>query len=608
MVSLRNYFTITIVMFIIFVLFQSAGVASELLNDYESNPYAGKLEELPGREDVCERAEDGMEQGRERILYIGSGHSSVSGVTQNWAFYKKCDIQRCASPEEYKGLEGAGSGQPLDMAVIDSGSIDWETEGVLDALEELAAAGTNLVFAGLPEESIIEKNRELQKLLGISSIEEKETKAEGIHLYKGFLLGGEAVYFTEDEGIGEKKQDMQLVFPWYRLASGTKTYMSGIMKEEVDYMDYPPIIWRNSLESAYVFAINGDYMEDVAGLGLLSAMSAQAKEYEIYPVVNAQNLVMLNFPGLAAENGDEMMRRYSRSSVNVFRDIMWPDIAAVYRKNGLGISAMLSLQLDYEDSNLPEQEMLIYYMKLLNELNGEAGLSGFSRSDTGLGQKLREDDAFMQESLPDYRFTSFYTAGLPEEEILSALDNSILTDVRTVVEDYSGDAQIIGYVSDKVTKQTVLSDGLRYTYREDFRNKCVETALGYCSVWVDAAEVIYPEDNGLETWQDMEKDFSADLFVNWKNFRGFTGTTVSECDNRIRNFLSLDYKAKRVGDKVHVEVGNLGKTAWFILRINRDYEVSIKGGSMKELEDGVYLIETKDEDLEIALKDKERIL
>lgn len=177
-----------------------------------------------------------------------------------------------------------------------------------------------------------------------------------------------------------------------------------------------------------------------------------------------------------------------------------------------------------------------------------------------------------------------------------------------MVEDYSGDAQIIGYVSDKVTKQTVLSDGLRYTYREDFRNKCVETALGYCSVWVDAAEVIYPEDNGLETWQDMEKDFSADLFVNWKNFRGFTGTTVSECDNRIRNFLSLDYKAKRVGDKVHVEVGNLGKTAWFILRINRDYEVSIKGGSMKELEDGVYLIETKDEDLEIALKDKERIL
>ena len=49
MVSLRNYFTIVIVMCIIFCLFQASGVGSEMLNDYGENPYTEKLEELPGR-------------------------------------------------------------------------------------------------------------------------------------------------------------------------------------------------------------------------------------------------------------------------------------------------------------------------------------------------------------------------------------------------------------------------------------------------------------------------------------------------------------------------------------------------------------------------------
>lgn len=312
---------------------------------------------------------------------------------------------------------------------------------------------------------------------------EKYAAAVGIHLYEGFLLGGEQIYYAEDEEVNEKKQDMELTFPWYTLESGTKTYMSGIMEETVNYMDYPPVIWRNSLKSTFVFAVNGDYMEDASGLGLLSAMSAQTKECEIYPVVNAQNLVMLNYPGLAEENEEEMMRRYSRSSQKVIRDIMWPGIITAYRKNSLGLTAMMALQFDYEDGNMPKQERLIYYMKLLNEQNAETGLSGICISDTKLGDKLREDERFVREGIPNYRFTSFYAGELSEEEIGSVLGNGILADVRTVVEDYHGDSEIIGYVSEQVTKQVALSNGLKYTYREDFRNKCVETALGYSKLY-----------------------------------------------------------------------------------------------------------------------------
>lgn len=48
-------------------------------------------------------------------------------------------------------------------------------------------------------------------------------------------------------------------------------------------------------------------------LGLLNGMITEASEYYIYPVVNAQNLSMINFPAFADENDEEMMKLYSQS-------------------------------------------------------------------------------------------------------------------------------------------------------------------------------------------------------------------------------------------------------------------------------------------------------
>ena len=46
MVSRRNYLTITIVMFIVFFMFQFTNVVLESWKGFEKNPYARKREEL----------------------------------------------------------------------------------------------------------------------------------------------------------------------------------------------------------------------------------------------------------------------------------------------------------------------------------------------------------------------------------------------------------------------------------------------------------------------------------------------------------------------------------------------------------------------------------
>ena len=129
------------------------------------------------------------------------------------------------------------------------------------------------------------------------------------------------------------------------------------------------------------------------------------------------------------------------------------------------------------------------------------------------------------------------------------------------------------------------------------------TALGYSSVWVDAAEIIYPEDDGAETWREVSKNLAGDLSENWKELRAFSRTTVSECDGRIRNFLSMEYQVRKEGDQIFLESDNGGETAWFIFRMNTDFDVSIEGGRLEELEEGIYLIETQKEKVTLTLSE-----
>lgn len=612
MVSRRNYFTITVIMVVVFFLFQFINVALETWNEFEVNPYAEDGEELPGREEAYgmeQEDQDHQDKGegerpeRRKIVYIGNGEEGAGKVVSLWALYTKREAECFDSLNQYEAKKEKEAFLP-EMVILDSAYIDWEQRQELDHLEKYMEEGSNLVFCNLPEPSVIKESRRLRELLGIREVRAEQTAVDGIHLYKGFLLGGETIYQTEDEEENEKRQDMELDFPWYILGTGTKAYMKGIPEDEtVELEDRPGIIWRKSCDNemtSYVFAVNGNYMEDITGLGLLSAMAAESRYYEIYPVVNAQNLVVTNYPGFALENEEEMQRLYAQSMKGVFRDIVWPDLVSIYQRNKLGLSCMLSPQFDYTDDNYPEEDQLIHYMKLLNEQSAEAGLSSVSVSDTPLGQKMAEDQAFMQEALPDYQFSSFYMEEVTQEDVDAVLGEDWLSHVRTVVTEYAGDNEILGFCSEDVTRQSILTDGFKHTYREDFRLKSVETALGYSSVGIDMTKVAY-SGKGEDTWKDISHDLGWNLRYYWKPFQDFDGTTVSECDKRIRNFLSLDYSEERISNVINLQVSGLREPVWFLLRTKDEAIENMEGGSWQRLEDNIYLIKAESEKVSLEM-------
>lgn len=612
MISRRNYLAITTVMLVVFFMFQFTNVALESWDGYEENSYYLDREGLPGESSVYQPGTDltagqngtdaDFSDSRSRVVYIGATGGAEENVVYTWAVYTKQNIDSYASFGEYKKAEKKTKNQSPEMIIINSDDIEWNQKGLLGELEKYADAGVDLVFCDLPDAEMIKDNVRLQKLLGIEEVKSEETEVEGIYLREGFLLGGEAVYRAEDEEERAKRQDLEITFPWYTLGKDAEVYIRGITKDILEEEeDYPAVIWSNRLDKADVFAVNGRYMEDITGLGILTAMSAKSNEYELYPVVNAQNMVLINYPNFASENNKEMRARYGQSMAEMSKNLAWPSLVAVYRQNTLGLTCMLTPQYDYEDERFPKQTELQYYMRRLREQGAEAGLSPDSVSDTYIREKLTDDQRFMEKGLPDYQFSSFYAGGLTESEVETALNEEIVKDVRTVVTDYSGENDIIGYQSEEITRQSSLSDGTVHTYRDDLRMRSVQTALGYSSVRLDMSRVVFPE-NDEETLEKVVSEFGGNIGYYWDDFRGFAGTTVSECDSRIRSFLALDYTDSRKEDTIHLELTGTETPVWFVLRTEGERIVRVNGGSWERLEDGAWLIEAESVDVSIELE------
>ena len=623
MISRRNFFSITILMAVVLFLCMSLNSLKDYWNDYTVNMYTETAENYPSKVNIyipnasreTETAGQTEQEGsmgtayaaRSRVVCIGGEDSASMLRTEEWIAYTKRSCERYLSLSRYQASE---KGEELpEMLVIDSSCVNWESGNEIGFLEETVEQGIHLVFCGLPDPSVLRDQERVRKLLGIRKVAENKAEVKGLHLRDGFLLGGEVFYLPE-ETDREKESAAETVFPggpdfpWLLAGSGTKVYMNGIPADSsVKAENYPMLIWRKSFETAYVFVISEGYMEGAEGLGILSAVSAEIYPYEIYPAVNAQNIILAGYPAFADENADRMEEIYSRSMRQVFQEIIWPAVTSILREYHYKATCMMTPQFDYTDDELPVGEQFEYFLKILHEEAAEVGLSGLCVSQTPVDRKLAEDNAFIEDVLGSYDIVSFYAGSMEDEAISDALDEDILADARTVVKEYGNNAgeDIIGFLSKDVTAQSVLVNGFQYTYRNDFLVRSLETALGYSSMSFDMRNVAFPEDSS-SVWDKLANTIASNVEAYGKPFRKFDRPTSAECDARIRNLLALDYADSRTGDKIVLEVSGISEEAWFVLRTHNESIKDMEGGSWKRLEKDAYLLAVREGEVIITLE------
>lgn len=609
MVSRRNYLTIAMMFVILLFMFQFTGVMKEQLSEYESNEYADDTTTSFQRSDAF-LAEQTSDDACE-VIYVGEAGGAEESVVKTWCSYRKRTFFCSSSLALLDSLQD----DALQVLVVDGSKVTSEEE--VAVLRREAQMGVTVIFATLPQSSVIREYRDLRELLGIRAVIADEIPLAGMHLFSGFLLGGEEIYEVTEPGE-EERQDMNPSVPWYTTGAGTKTYMVGTLSDETieqtvdneiraQYAGMeeeaaknsllPAILWRNSVDTAKIFCVNGDYLADISGVGILDAMMGETYDYDIYPVINAQNLVIADLPAFVSENEEEMQKRYSQSAQAVYQEIVWPSLTSIASRTGAKMTCMMTPQFTYTDEEEPDGENVTYYLKRLKEEHAEAGLSADSMEGIPLSEKIKQDQTFWQTYAPSYRFLSLYADGVKSIGEKSALP----AEIRTVALGSGASGQAVGYLNENVTLQPSTSSGIRHTFLDDFKVKCMETALGYSNITLDFYSVTYPEGDE-DSWEKMSKKIAANLGTYWKAYEAFDATTLTESDVRIRRFLALDYKQQRAGNVITLSLEHREDAAWFLLRLHGEKVTEVAGGSFEEIEDGVYLILAEEDEVSVEVQ------
>ncbi|MCI8529521.1 MAG: DUF2194 domain-containing protein [Lachnospiraceae bacterium] len=623
MVSRRNFFSIVVMMAVLLFMFQFSQVIKENESDYHINVYA--MEEIVPNTPIWRaesqegnapghREQDGM--GGEvqfaasdgaYAAFFGSKKGKVYPVVEQWCVYNKQGLVVYHEPGDYTTERD----NLPEVFLVDTTSINLLEHVAF--FSELTELGIPLVFCNLPQGAEVRKSEDLCALLGIGEVVSEQIEVEGIHLFSGFLLGGGIKYVAVREEE-KKNQDMNLQIPWYMTKGGTKTYMVGILdelleEEEAKNEYFPPLIWRNSFGNAKVFVVNGEYLSDMTGVGILDAMMYEAASYVIYPIINAQNVLVTNYPEFAGENDEIMMELYSRKMEAVQRDIFWPDLAALIERNQLKLTCLFAPQYEYLDETEPSGETVPFYLQQLKETGAEAGMSLTYGEGISLQDKLSRDQQFYASQENPYQYAAAFAEQEDIEQMGGVLTKgALLKDIRTLASDFPVSQPVISWYESGmdgaenygITLQNVTSDVKTHTFSNDLFVRSMETALGYSNVRIDMHDVLWPQSEA-DQWEKMYDSMSSNLNTYWKAFSSFDQTTLTESDGRVRAFLNLDYRDRREEDCIYLETFGAAES-WFLLRIHGEEIASITGAAYRKIEEGTYLLHVTEGAAEIGLR------
>ena len=579
MKKISVYCAVTLLAVIVLLLFQLVGMSLGLFDsDYEINRYA---------------AEEPVVQATSR---------QPAGMTV--AIVGKTALPAVEQACQYLGY------QCLHMRTLQSKALeaDWliwadktlSIETDLPRLTAYSASGKTLVFAQLPQVSLLLQQDDLCRLLGIQAVQSVAVRTQGVRLYDGFLLGGEAMY-----------DDLHPVAPWLQLHAGYSVYLCG-------FVDSPrlakprtlPLLWRACPEKGFVFVCADDWLLRANCVGFFYAMEAQTVRTQLYPVVNAQTMMVQNFPYLSTENVEQINSWYHQTSEKLFFNALLPNVTAVFNNCNYPMTCLFSSCLDGStpDSNI-QWDSLKLYIRLIVGRSGEMGISGYSLDQSSGLDKLSRDLQKMEELARAYTLTVFASNGMAREEYEPLLQTGeMLAQIHTVVEPLGEDGAIapLEYINDRVVRMPITQNGFDTSADCALSVRSLQTALLATNVSIDMKQVLYPED-ATDDWALLNKVWSDTLVSDWKPFEKLDKLCVSDADRRARLFLNLRWSYEDDGDTLRIHIDDYTEPVYFILRRQDVSIYACENVEGTKLEDGTYLLKITAEDALVNLRDEHRM-
>ena len=530
---------------------------------------------------------------------IGSDSNFEANLAVEWCMYLKRSYARFEDLQEFY----TNTSKNCTLLIINSIVVD--TSADIRILEQTCSTKINIIFTSLPDTELIQSSKTLRNILGIHTIKSEAYQTSGMTIFEGFLLGGKTSYEKLKKNI-----------PYFKLQSGTKTYIVGEVKNQkkkkVTNEELPPIVWRYHTDKNFVFAVNTDFFSDHTGLGMLTSMLAETEDYLIYPIVNAQAVLCQNYPYLSNENTDEISEKYYYQTQSLSQNVLWPDIISILDATGEKFSGMIAPKFEYSNSlDGVSSNTISFYYKQTEQVSGNLGLSGDQiEGGTFYDTKIKYDTKIFKQKVPSYIFTIFAPGKMPEtiyKPYLTSKKENILSNIRTLVLNKENQSEpILSFYNDRILCMADTINGFSHDNDEDLYLRSIETALGYCTTSLDFTQVYYPTADS-DDWTRLSKNLAKYMQTYWMEFRrGFDQMTVAEADKCARRFLALNYDTFRQGNTINLSIRNFQKKASFILRLSNEKITSIKGGTYKKMEANVYVINADKKNVILTVADSER--
>lgn len=585
MVSKTRYFTLVCIFLVIAVMFQFIGNSIGLFYSFEDNAY----------EDYTPSPRSDTAQSPGRLACFDNPDGYVAIVSpDNTDDY--CPIQGVVDACTYLKLQyrcftSLGQLDLTDMsayALLVVSVDDINVNKDMAIFNTFTTYGVNIIFATLPDCNTIAQSRSLNKLFGVKRLISESVKIDGITLFEGFLLGGKAIL--------EKAKSPKI--PYFTLNSSSKAYVMAIMDDQkatdVKNEDLPHIVWRTTCDNSFVFVVNGNYLMKSTGIGFFVAMLSEMTEFFAYPVINAQTMLLENFPTLSKENGEGLRDIYSQTIDHFFQTSVWPSINSVLDQTKFKATSFLTSSIMPSQAEVSDDEkykkLLDFYLKQIAMKRGEMGISAYDYEKSG---RLKSDLALFSRIADDYDFTVLATGGADESSYAPLLApggelESVTTLVRPLEPD--GDISRFEYYNDKVLSIPATINGYYHTDNDEILMRSVQTALAASNISVNAKQLVYPQNEKKDNWVKLSTDLARFSQTFWRPYRRFSRLTVSEADKRVRSYLATEYECRNDGNTVHISASGYDENAYFILRTRSCHVVSAENAEYIKIENGVYLL------------------
>lgn len=507
----------------------------------------------------------------------------------------------------------SGAFQGNGCQVVVSTIVNMGLIGNLDGLTQYVEQGGFVFQEAIPEKG--DAFYRLYRKMGIVNAGEYRD-VQGIHLTSNVL-------------IGEKNLIINDPFIVNSILAVELDKKSRVLAKTADGA---PLLWDYPYGQGKFMVFNGTMLQEKLNRGLIAGALSMLEPVFVYPIFNSKLVYLDDFPApISTAPFPVIYNEYHKTTPSFYRDIWWPDMLALAKKNDLKYTAVLiesyqdNVQPPYNSPSDKDIKGLISYGREVLKSGGEIGLHGYNHQSLQLSQEVADefgykpwgsiDDIaeataealdFAQKAFPKYSMVSY----VPASNVLSpegreGIKKSWPT-LAVIASLYPEDGKNLAYVQE----YTIAADGILEMPRmtsgfieDDFQRWVTANAItthGIFSHFVHPDDVLSKDRSGSLTWEKMYKNFSEKFARIHQTYPWLRAMTSAEAAFDMEKQLASQVSWSMEGNVLHGKITPFYSRAFFIARMESKIG-KLNGCKVEKIDTDTYLITANKNEFDIEM-------